>query len=80
MLILTRKTGESLHLGDDIIITVFGVQGKQVKLGISVPGDMLVHRQEVYQRIRDENRLALETRNTDLLAATQLWNIPAKEK
>ncbi len=73
MLILTRKAGESLHLGDDIKITVFSVQGKQVKLGISVPGDMMVYREEVYQRIKDENRQAMETRDNDLLAATRLW-------
>lgn len=73
MLILTRKAGESLHLGDDITITVFGVQGKQVKLGISVPGDMPVYRDEVYQRIKDENREALQTRDNDLLAVTRLW-------
>ncbi len=73
MLILTRKAGESLHLGDDIKITVFSVQGKQVKLGISVPEDMMVYREEVYQRIKEENRQALETLDNDLLAATRLW-------
>lgn len=73
MLILTRKAGESLHLGDDITITVFSVQGKQVKLGISVPGEMAVYRDEVYQRIRDENKEALQTRDNDLLAVTRLW-------
>lgn len=73
MLILTRKAGESLHLGDDIKITVFSVQGKQVKLGISVPEDMTVYRDEVYQRIKDENKEALQTRDNDLLAVTRLW-------
>ncbi len=79
MLILTRKAGESLHLGDDIIITVFSVQGKQVKLGLSVPGEMTVYREEVYLRVKDENRKALETNNHDLLAATQLWQSTAKK-
>lgn len=73
MLILTRKAGESLHLGDDIKITVFSVQGKQVKLGIDVPEDMTVYRDEVYQRIKDENKEALQTRDNDLLAVTRLW-------
>ena len=80
MLILTRKAGESLHLGDDIKITVFSVQGRQVKLGISVPSDMVVYREEVYLRIKDENRQALQTSNNDLLAATQLWQIAPKKK
>ncbi len=78
MLILTRKTGESLHIGDDIKITVFSVQGKQVKIGIDVPEDMLVYREEVYQRIREENRQALDTRDNDLLAATRLWQTHEK--
>jgi carbon storage regulator len=73
MLILTRKAGESLYLGDDIKITVFSVQGRQVKLGINVPSEMLVYREEVYQRIKEENRQAAQITNNDLLAATQLW-------
>jgi carbon storage regulator (csrA) len=78
MLILTRKAGESLHIGDDIKITIFSVQGKQVKIGIDVPEDMLVYREEVYQRIKEENRLALEIRDNDLLAVTQLWQTHKK--
>ena len=78
MLILTRKAGESLHIGDDIKITIFSVQGKQVKIGIDVPEDMLVYREEVYQRIKEENRLAMETRDNDLLAVTQLWQTRKK--
>ena len=80
MLILTRKAGESLHLGDDVTITVLSVQGRQVKLGLNVPGDMMVYREEVYLRIKEENRQALATENNDLLAATRLWQIPAKDK
>lgn len=78
MLILTRKSGESLHLGDDIKITVFSVQGKQVKLGIEVPEDMTVYREEVYQRIKEENRLAMQTSDNDLLAVTRLWKTEKK--
>lgn len=78
MLILTRKSGESLHLGDDIKITVFSVQGKQVKLGIEVPEEMTVYREEVYQRIREENRLAMQTNANDLLAVTRLWKTEKK--
>ena len=73
MLILTRRAGESLHIGDNIKITVFSIQGKQVKLGIVVPDDVVVYREEVYLRIKEENRQALLTDNNDLLAAAALW-------
>ena len=74
MLILTRRPGESLYLGDDIRITVLSLQGKQVKIGISLPTDMVVYREEVYRRVMEENRMALETSNEDLLVAAQLWH------
>jgi carbon storage regulator len=74
MLILTRKPGESLYLGDDIRITVLGMQGRQVKIGIALPPDMVVYREEVYRRVMEENRMALATSNEDLLQAAQLWN------
>lgn len=52
MLILTRKVGESLLIGDDISITVLSVRGNQVKIGINAPKDVSVHREEIYQRIK----------------------------
>ncbi len=52
MLILTRKTGESLFVGDDVEITVLSVRGNQVKLGVNAPKEISVHRQEIYQRIK----------------------------
>ncbi len=73
MLILTRRAGESIYLDDNIKITVLEVQGKQIKLGLAVPDDMTVYREEVYLRIREQNRLAMQTSQTDLLAATKLW-------
>ena len=73
MLILTRRPGESLFLGEDIKITVLSMQGKQIKLGITVPSDTTVYREEVYLRVREQNKLALETSDADLLAATELW-------
>ncbi|MDR2161333.1 MAG: carbon storage regulator CsrA [Desulfovibrio sp.] len=74
MLILTRRAGESLHLGDTIKITVFSIQGKQVKLGIHVPDDIVVYRGEIYLRVEEENRQALLAEKTDLLAAAELWH------
>jgi carbon storage regulator len=52
MLILTRKVGESINIGDDITITILGVSGQQVRIGINAPKDVAVHREEIYQRIQ----------------------------
>ena len=73
MLILTRRPGESLHLGDTIKITILGIQGKQIKIGLDVPDDMPVYREEVYLRVLEQNRQALQSDENDLLAATKLW-------
>jgi carbon storage regulator len=75
MLILTRRPGESLHIGDNIKITVFGVSGKQVKLGIMVPETTTVYREEVYERVKEENTQAIAAGEHDLFAAAALWRI-----
>ena len=54
MLILTRRNGEVLKIGDDIDVTVLGVTGNQVRIGISAPRDVAVHREEIYQKIKQE--------------------------
>ncbi|HAG62347.1 MAG: carbon storage regulator [Legionellales bacterium] len=55
MLILTRRIGEAVVIGDDVKLTVLGVRGNQVRLGIDAPKDVSVHREEIYNRIAQEN-------------------------
>ena len=55
MLILTRRVGETLMVGDDVTVTVLGVKGNQVRIGVNAPKDVAVHREEIYDRTRKEN-------------------------
>ena len=54
MLILTRRVGETLVIGNDITVTVLGIRGNQARLGIEAPKDVSVHREEIYRRIQEE--------------------------
>ncbi|MFJ8261833.1 carbon storage regulator CsrA [Rummeliibacillus sp. NPDC094406] len=70
MLVLTRKTGESIMIGDNIELKIISVEGDQVKIGIDAPRSVRVYRSEIYKAIQDENKAALNS-SIDLLAD---WN------
>jgi carbon storage regulator len=73
LLILTRKLGEGLFIGDDIRITVIEIRGKQIRLGIEAPSDVVVLREEIYRRIQEQNLQAAELTNVDLKKIAKLW-------
>jgi len=72
VLILTRKLGESITIGDDIKVTVLGIYGRQVRLGIEAPLKVVVHREEIYVKIQNENQKASRTIKEDLANVMQV--------
>jgi len=77
LLILTRKIGESIAIGDDIQIHVVDIRGSQVKLGIMAPKDVEIYREEVYLKIQEENRLAAQV-SRDALSSVETL-LPKKQ-
>ena len=65
MLVLTRRTGETLMVGDDVTVTVLGVKGNQVRIGINAPKEVAVHREEIYERIKAEEREQIRNRRSE---------------
>ncbi|MBW1707847.1 MAG: carbon storage regulator CsrA [Deltaproteobacteria bacterium] len=74
MLILTRKLGERITIGDDIVITLLEIKGAQVKMGIEAPRSISIHRQEIYERIRAENLESSHVNESDLDRAATLFS------
>ena len=72
MLILTRKLGESINIGEDIKISVLGIHGRQVRIGIDAPMNVVVHREEIYVKIQEENRKASGSISKDLKGMVDL--------
>lgn len=66
MLILSRRPGESVKIGDEVTVTVLGVQGGQVRLGFTAPADIAVHREEVYERIKAEATTSISKKESSL--------------
>jgi carbon storage regulator len=73
MLILTRKIGETIRIGDEISISVIEIRGNQVRLGINAPRNVVVHRQEVYELIQEQNEQAAQASLDDKVLIQNLW-------
>ena len=73
MLILTRKLGEGIRIGDEVVIKVVEIRGGQVRLGIAAPRVVPVHREEVYEMIRQQNEMAAQTAPVTLDSIATLW-------
>jgi carbon storage regulator len=80
MLVLTRKVDECINIGDDIVIKVIGVEGMQVKLGIDAPQNVRVLRQEVYEKIKDENIRSSRGQASAFVGAASLFNLEDRAK
>ena len=78
MLVLTRKAGESVMIGDDVVVTVLEARGDVIRIGIKAPRDVQVHREEVYQELRDVNREAASPTDAAVRALTEMLDRPAK--
>ena len=73
MLILTRKSGEGLFIGDEIRVTVLEIRGKQIRLGIEAPQHVVVLREEIYRRVQEQNLQAAGVKEADLKEIATIW-------
>ena len=79
MLVLTRKCGEGIVIGDDVRITIVEVRGNSIRIGIDAPQNKTIHRLEVYERIKSENREALQWNPNDLETLKATLNRHARQ-
>ena len=80
MLVLSRQVDETIMIGDDIEVTVVDIRGDKVRLGITAPKEIAVHRKEVYEAIKRENRAAAQVKPEDLPNIGRLGNNPAGQQ
>lgn len=76
MLVLTRKPGESLYIGDEIKVTLHGIRGNQVRIGVQAPANVRIYREEIYLQILEENRSAAtnaSAEGADLKGVASVW-------
>ena len=79
MLVLTRKIGESIKINEDVKITVIDVKGKNIRLGIEAPRETKIYREEVFLRIKEENKTAANSQKFDLSKLSQLMKDKIKK-
>lgn len=76
MLVLTRKPGQSVYIGDDVKITLMEIRGNQVRVGVDAPSDVRIYREEIYLQIAEENQAAIASTqevSSDLSGMAQAW-------
>jgi carbon storage regulator len=73
MLVLTRKPGQSVYIGSDIKVTLHGIRGNQVRLGIDAPGNVRIYREEIFNQILEENQSAAADLPPDLSQVAKVW-------
>lgn len=79
MLILTRKSGEGIRIGDHVTLKIIEIRGNQVRLGVEAPRDMAVHREEIYQLIQEQNRSSAESSPADPQLLSKVWEEQSKK-
>lgn len=79
MLILTRKSGEAIRIGDNIVLKIIEIRGNQVRIGIEAPRKLSVHREEIYTLIQEQNRAAASSSPTDPDVLLTLWESQKKD-
>ena len=79
MLVLSRRTGESIAIGDDITVTIVAISGSQVRLGIAAPREVRVLRKEIYKAMREENRAAANVPESGRILGDALKRLQGKE-
>ncbi len=73
MLVITRKPGQSVYIGENVRVTVHGIRGNQVRMGIEAPDNVRIYREEIFHQILEENQSAASELPVDLLAVAKSW-------